>query len=52
MAMEGIWEANKFLYAQKAPASGKNIKEKIAEAMRFANANLVPEIISVLCSTE
>ena len=25
---EGIWEANKFLYAQKAPASGKSIAEK------------------------
>ena len=25
---EGIWEAGKFLYAQKAPASGKSIAEK------------------------
>ena len=25
---EGIWEAGKFLYAQKAPASGKSVAEK------------------------
>jgi hypothetical protein len=37
---EGIWEANKFLYAQKAPARGKSIAEKENERLRKENARL------------